>query len=122
MGLRRYSVAVSDLNAALNFYQEMFGVEVLYEDDSPSHRLRKTGVQLANTVVELLTPTGDGPITAHLQRYGDGLRSVVFQVRSLDQAIHHFSRHGITLVPGDSDGTLAIPAEHNRGVIMEVTE
>ena len=122
MGLKRYSVAVSDLNAALDFYQEMFGIEVLYEDDSASQSVRKTGVQLANTVVELLTPTGDGPIARHLQRYGDGLRSVVFQVRSLDQAIHHFAGHDITLVLGDSEGALAIPAEHNRGVIMEVTE
>ena len=68
------------------------------------------------------TPTGDGPVARHLQRYGDGLRSVVFQVRSLNQAIHHFAGHGITLVPGDSDGALAVPAEHNCGVIMEVTE
>lgn len=75
MGLKRYSVAVADLTAALDFYQEMFGVEVLYDDDSTSQSVRKTGVQLANTVVELLTPTGDGPIASHLQRYGDGLRS-----------------------------------------------
>jgi predicted enzyme related to lactoylglutathione lyase len=61
MGLKRYSVAVADLDAALGFYRDMFDVEVLYQDERPSVGLRATGVRLANTIVELQAPTGRPP-------------------------------------------------------------
>jgi catechol 2,3-dioxygenase-like lactoylglutathione lyase family enzyme len=122
MGLKRYSVAVADLDAALGFYRDMFDVEVLYQDERPSVGLRATGVRLANTIVELQAPTGEGPVARHLARYGDGLRSVVFRVKDLDRAVRHFAGHGITLVPGDQPGSLAVPPGRNRGIMMEVAE
>ena len=122
MGLKRYSVAVADLDAALGFYRDMFDVGVLYQEERPSLRTLAAGLQLANTVVELQAPTGDGPVARHLARYGDGLRSVVFRVKDLHQAIRHFAGHGITLEPGDQQGTLAIAPQCNRGVMMEVAE
>jgi hypothetical protein len=100
----------------------MFDVEVLYQDERPSLGLRAAGVRLANTIVELQAPTGEGPVARHLARYGDGLRSVVFRVKDLHRAVRHFAGHGITLVPGDQPGTLAVPPGRNRGIMMEVAE
>ena len=122
LGLKRYSVAVADHEAALAFYDTVFDIEVLYEQPLPSIGARATGIQLANSVVELLSPVDDGTIKQHLNRYGDGIRSVVFRLRDLDQATRHFAQHGITLVPGDHPDSLAIRPEDNRGIMMEFSE
>ena len=118
-GLARYSIAVGDHDAALAFYDDLFDLEVTYEEERPAIGARATGIQLADTVVELLSPTGPGPIADQLHRYGDGMRSVVFGVTDLDRAARHFAGHGITLVPGDRDDTLAIRPADNRGMMME---
>jgi catechol 2,3-dioxygenase-like lactoylglutathione lyase family enzyme len=118
-GLKHCSVAVADHDAALQFYDDLFEIKVLYQQHRRSISARITGLQLADTIVELLTPTADGVIKQHLDRYGDGMRSVVFGVTDLGQVTRHFAGHGITLVPGDHPDSLAIRLEDNRGVMME---
>jgi hypothetical protein len=77
------------------------------------------GCQLADTVVELISTTGSGVIDRHLQRRGDGIRSVVVGVQDLDADAAHFAGHGVQLAPGDQTDTLAIAPADNRGVMME---
>ena len=118
-GLARYSIAVGDHESALHFYDDLFDLKVIYEQHRPRLNARVSSIQLADTVVELLSPTGPGPIADQLHRYGDGMRSVVFGVADLDRTARHFADHGITLVPGDRDDTLAIRPADNLGVMME---
>ena len=70
-------------------------------------------------MVELLSPSGKGLLQQHHHRLGDGIRSVVFGVRDLDQVKGYFRERDITLVAGDRADVLAIPAEHNRGILFE---
>ncbi|MGD9794541.1 MAG: VOC family protein [Acidimicrobiia bacterium] len=118
-GLDRYSIAVADHDAALRFYTDLLDTKVLYEEVRPTVASKVTGLQLADSVLELMSPMGPGPITDQVNRYGDGMRSVVFGVVDLDRTARHFAAQGITLVPGDRDDTLAIRPEDNRGVMME---
>jgi catechol 2,3-dioxygenase-like lactoylglutathione lyase family enzyme len=118
-GLARYSIAVGDHEAALHFYDDLFDLKVAYEQQRPAIGARVTGIRLADTVVELLSPTGPGPIADQLHRYGDGMRSVAFGVADLDRTAAHFADRGITLVPGDRDDTLAIRPVDNCGLMME---
>jgi hypothetical protein len=83
---------------------------------------RVIGLKVADTVVELQTPTADGPLQLHLRRYGDGIRSTVFGVKDLAQAQAHFAEHNLTPIPGGAPNTIAIPAEANLGLIFEFAE
>jgi hypothetical protein len=83
---------------------------------------RAVGFTLADTVVELLSPVGPGPIERYLARYGDGIRSTVFSVRDLDQARRYFAEHGVMVHPGDAPDTLAIAPEDNLGLLFEFSE
>ncbi len=121
-GLERYSVAVSDLDTARDFFQEFVDGQVAYEEDRPAVGAWAVGVRLGDTVVELLSPVGAGPIESHIARHGDGIRSVVFKVRDLEQARTHFAGRGVELQPGDADGTLAISPSANRGLLFEFAE
>jgi hypothetical protein len=69
-----------------------------------------------------MAPVGDGPLRTHVDRYGDGVRSTVFSVRSLDQARQYCAERGIRLHEGDATGSLAIAPEDNLSVRFELTE
>jgi hypothetical protein len=121
-GLKRYSVVVSNLEAATNFFQGFMNATIRYESPRPTIGAHAVGLGLADTVAELLTPTGDGIIERYLARYGDGIRSTVFSVRDLEQARSYFAGRGVTLQAGDAPDTLAIRPEDNRGLLFEFSE
>jgi catechol 2,3-dioxygenase-like lactoylglutathione lyase family enzyme len=121
-GLKRYSVAVSDLASATKFFEDFLGASVIYEEARPAVAAQAVGLTLGDTVVELLNPTGAGPIERYLARYGDGIRSTVFGVRDLEQVKRYFSERGVTLQPGDGPGALAIAPEDNLGLLFEFSE
>ncbi len=121
-GLKRYGVAVSDLDAATRFFLDLTNATVLYEADRPAVGARAVGLGLADTVAELISPTQDGAISRYLARYGDGIRSTVLAVRDLQQAQAYFGDRDIALQPGDAPDVLAISPRDNRGLLFEFAE
>jgi hypothetical protein len=121
-GLKGYSVAVHDLDAANAFFQSFVSAEPIYEAPRPAVAARAIGLQVADAAVELITPVGDGPLQRHLHRYGDGIRSTIFGCRDIEQVRRYFAERGVELVPGDAPGALAVPAEANLGAIFEFSE
>lgn len=122
LGLKRYSVVVADLKTAREFFEDFLGARVVYETARPLAAARGVGLQVGDTIVELLTPSGAGSIERYLARYGDGIRSVVFAVADLDGAQRHFAEHGARVRPGDADDSFAIGPEGNLGLLFEFSE
>lgn len=121
-GLKGYTHAVNDIEAASAFVQSFLGGEPVYEVERPMIDARAVGLQVADAVVELLTPTADGELARHLNRYGDGIRSTVFGVSNIDQAKRFFAERGLPTVSGGTPGSIAVPAEANLGVLFEFAE
>jgi hypothetical protein len=121
-GLKGYSVAVHDIDAASAFFQSFVSAEPIYQASRPEVAARVVGLQVSDDVVELITPTGDGPIERHLHRYGDGIRSTNFGCRDIEQLRRYFGERGVPLVAGDAPGSLAVPAEVNLGAIFQFSE
>ena len=121
-GQKGYTHAVEDIDAASAFIQSFLGAEPVYEADRPAIGGRAIGLQVADIVVELQTPTGDGELARHLYRYGDGVRSTVFSVSSVDSAKRYLAEHGLPTVPGSAPGMIAVTPEANLGLIFEFSE
>lgn len=121
-GLKHCTVAVRDLDAALGYFLDFLGGTKLYEDARPAVAANAVGLSIADIVVELVTPTGDGVIEQHLRRYGDGIRSTTFSVRDIGQAERYLNTRGIALLEGDAPGSRAIAAQDNHGLIFEFAE
>ena len=81
----------------------------LYEAARPAVAGTAVGLQIADAVLELVTPVGDGPLRQHLLEHGEGIRSTVFGVRDLDVARRYFEDRGVEMVSGTAPDTLAIP-------------
>jgi len=122
VGLKRYSLAVEDAEPARAFLEGTLGGATAYEEDRPEIGARAVGVALADTVVEVLAPTGDGAISRHVARWGDGIRAAVFRVKDLGTARSYFAGKGVGLLSGDAPGAVAVAPEDNCGVRFEFCE
>jgi catechol 2,3-dioxygenase-like lactoylglutathione lyase family enzyme len=121
-GLARWSAAVEDLDAATVWYEDFLGTSILYRERRPNAVAQAVGLAAGDTVMELISPTGDGPVRRYLDRYRQHMRAVTFSVRDLDRVEEYFAERGISLADGDAPGTRAVPAAQNHNLLFEFTE
>ena len=121
-GLKCYTLAVEDLAPASAFLQDFLSAEVLYEAERPALAARAVGLKVADGVIELQAPEGPGELQRYLYRYGEGIRSTVFQVRDIAAAGRFLAERGVETVPGAMEASLTVPASVNLGVIFEFAE
>jgi catechol 2,3-dioxygenase-like lactoylglutathione lyase family enzyme len=123
VGLDHYSIAVRDLPAASDFLQGLLGAVPSPANASLSGaNATVQRLTLADTTVELVSPSGAGSIEDHLNRYGDGIRSMTLKVVSLARAREHLDSVGIQALEDDDRATLIVPAAQNCGLLFELSE
>ena len=118
-GLIGYTHAVEDIDAASTFLQSFLSAEPVYETDRPALGARAMGLRVADAVIELLAPSGDGQLRQHLNRHGQGIRSTVFGVCDIAQTRGQLEAQGMALATGSGPGRLAVPAAANLGLMFE---
>ena len=121
-GLKGITVAVTDLDEAVADFRAVFASEVVYEEPRPAINASSVGLQIADAVLEVVAPVGDGALQEHLLAHAEGIRSTVFGVRDLDQAVRALRDRGVDLVPGSAPNSMQIPPEQNRGILFEFSE
>lgn len=122
LGLDRLSVAVRDLEAAVERLQAVVGATIVGRGERPFAVATAVELQIGDTLFEVIAPTGEGPVSAYLDRYGERIRSTVFKALDLGRVKQQLGTYGIDVVPGDRDGTVAIPAAQNHNLRFEFTE
>ena len=121
-GQKGYTHAVADIVAASQFMQSLLYARPAYEVDRPELGARAVGLEVADGVVELLTPTGPGQLQSDMYRSGEGIRSTQFSVRDTEQTRRHFTDRGVSLIPGTTPGSIAVAPEENCGLLFEFAE
>lgn len=122
-------IAVGDLEASIDFYRNLFGLEagpiVVREDIS----VRGCFIPVGDTNLELLEGTGpDSAISIHVKERGEGLHHVCFEVDGVAEKLTSLQALGIDLldkVPrrglmGGDIGFLSPSAA--RGVLIELAQ
>jgi hypothetical protein len=72
--------------------------------------------------VELLSPTGDGPLRREMDLVGQGIRSTVFRARDINQVRRYFANRRVDLIAGTAPGSVAVPPQANLGILFEFAE
>jgi len=121
-GLKAWTLAVHDLDAGARFIESFLSGERVYEVDRPAAGARAVGLQVADSLVEVLAPTGEGPVSAYLRRYGHGIYSAVLGTRDIGAVRDWYAGKGVSLVAGTADGALMIPGAANLGMAFEFSE
>ncbi|MCH7835326.1 MAG: VOC family protein [Chloroflexi bacterium] len=109
----RMLLAVGDREAAADTFRDILGAERVGEGSSRLLGARRTVVQAGISEFELLEPAGEGPVSAHLERWGEGILGVGFSTADLSALGGRLSERGITF--SEDNGRLYIPARPAGG-------
>lgn len=128
-------VAVPDLDAALAFYADTFGMHVVHEETNVDQGVREAMVAAGDDRLQLLAPLNDdSPIAKFLNRSGPGVQQVAFRVTDIHAAADYLRGRGLRVLydgprrgtaqslvnfvhPSDCGGVLielVQPAEHDQ--------
>jgi catechol 2,3-dioxygenase-like lactoylglutathione lyase family enzyme len=115
----RIQLAVRDRAAAEQTFHELLGAEKVREDRSTLLAARRSVLQTGVSELELLEPTGDGPVQEFLDRWGEGLLSAGFASPDLQGLAQHFSDIGVPW--REEHGQVYLEPERTRGMRTVLT-
>jgi methylmalonyl-CoA/ethylmalonyl-CoA epimerase len=127
-------IAVPDLDEAIAFYQETFGLvvavtEVNEEQGVREAMLRAPGDDGTGTAIQLLAPLSpDSPIGKFIAKRGPGLQQLAYRVDDIDKASEAVRAKGIGLLfdepkhGTENSRTQFIHPKAAGGVLVELVE
>jgi methylmalonyl-CoA/ethylmalonyl-CoA epimerase len=94
-------VAVPDLDQAMAFYRDTYGMRVLHEETNEEQGVREAmvGVGETDACIQLLAPLSpDSTIAKFLERSGPGLQQLAFRVTDVEQVAAVLRERGMRLL------------------------
>jgi len=93
------AIAVNDLEAAIAYYAETFGATVDHRERVESDGVEEALLKVADSYVQLLTPTrDDSPVAKYLANKGEGLHHVGYAVTDVTAALAEVGGTGVRLI------------------------
>jgi methylmalonyl-CoA epimerase len=120
------AIAVNDLEAAIAYYRDTFGAEVDHREVVESDGVEEALLKVADSYVQLLTPTrDDSPVAKYLERKGEGLHHVGYRVDDCGAALEAVKAQGGRVIdeaprPGSRGTTVAFV--HPKGAFGTLIE
>ena len=124
-------IAVPDLDAAIAFYADTFGVQSVHEEVNEEQGVREAMLAVGDgtTQVQLLAPlTEESTIAKFIGRNGPGVQQVAYTVENLDAVCRTLRDKGLRLLydeprRGTADSRVNfIHPKDTGGVLVELVE
>jgi methylmalonyl-CoA epimerase len=120
------AIAVEDLEAAVAWYEAAFGATVEHREVVESDGVEEALLNVADSYVQLLTPTrDDSPVAKYLRKKGEGLHHIGYRVDDCAVALESLRAQGNRLIdeaprPGSRGTTVAFV--HPKGAFGTLIE
>ena len=123
------AIAVRDLEAAIAYYRDTYGVDVDHREVVESDGVEEALLKVADSYVQLLTPTrDDSPVAKFLETRGEGIHHVAYRVASCAAALDRVKAEGHRVIddaprPGSRGTTVAfVHPKTAFGTLIELVE
>jgi len=122
-------IAVNNLEETLKFYTDVLGLECLGTEVVEEQKVRVAFLPVGDTELELLESTDpEGPIARFIEKNGEGVQHIAFQVDNIEEAILHMQEKGMKMIdekPRYGAGGARIAFVHPKGtsrVLVELSQ
>ncbi len=126
--INHVAIAVKDIDASLALYGKIFGVSSDDIQDIEDQAVRATLLRIGGSQLELIQPTDpDGAIARFIERRGEGLHHVCFEVDDLQGTLDRLADHEVELVDREPrqglSGSIAfLHPRSTGGVLIELVD
>lgn len=124
-------LAVADLDKAIAFYQDAFGMELVHEEVNEEQGVREAMMAVGDSgsCIQLLAPLkDDSPIGKFLARNGEGIQQVAYRVSDIEIAADELREAGVRMLydaPKRGTAGSRVNFAHPKdcgGVLIELVE
>jgi methylmalonyl-CoA/ethylmalonyl-CoA epimerase len=122
-------IAVNSIAGRKNFWTDGLGLSLEGTETVVEQKVTTAFLPVGESEVELLESTApDGPIAKYIEKKGEGIQHVAFQVENIEQALAELKEKGIQLIdeiPRKGAGGAKIAFLHPKataGVLVELCE
>ncbi|MFZ5816258.1 MAG: methylmalonyl-CoA epimerase [Bacillota bacterium] len=90
-------IAVKELEAQIPIYRDQLGMAFEGIEEVPTQKVRVAFFQVGDARIELLESTAaDGPIAKHIEKRGEGMHHIAYEVADIRAAITEAKQQGLT--------------------------
>jgi len=123
-------MAVEDLDQAVAFYEDSFGVQDWERCEMPERSMKLASTKIGDTLIELIQPTSEQAAFAKfLKDKGPGIHHIAYRVEDINAALEQLKARGVRLL--DEKPRLGMhntltaflhPKNGKQGVLMELVQ
>lgn len=122
-------IAVNSIEDGKNFWSEILGLKFQGAETVETQKVTTAFFPVGESEVELLEPSAaDSPVSKFLEKKGEGIHHVAFQVENIEAALGELKEKGVRLIdavprPGAGGAKIAfIHPQATNGVLVELCE
>jgi methylmalonyl-CoA epimerase len=127
--IEHIALAVSDLDAAVEHYSAVWGLRVDHREQVPDQGVEEAMLRVGDTYLQLLGATGpDTTVARFVERRGEGLHHIAYEVDDLEATLLWLRRRGVPLIdekprPGGRGHMVAfVHPKGNHGLLVELIQ
>ena len=97
--INHVAIVVQNIDAALNFWEQTFGLELDHVEEVPSQKSKVAFLPLGESEIELVQPTtSDSGLANFLEKRGEGMHHICIEVEDIDAALAELKSKGVRLI------------------------
>jgi len=126
--IEHIGIAVKDIKTISKFYKDIFECEISEEMDVPERKLKIAFAEISGIKLEfLMAMDKDNVIAKFIDKKGEGIHHICFEVDDVDKATKELDEKGVELVDKPRMGAegkkiIFIKPKNTYGVLIELKE
>ncbi len=97
--INHIGIAVKSLDASILLYRDVLGMTFEGTEEVAEQKVRVAFLAIGESRIELLEPTAaDSPVAKFLDKNGEGIHHLAYQVDDLEQTLAGLKEQGVRLV------------------------
>lgn len=92
-------IAVQNLDEVIRTYQDSFDLEPDFQEEIENQKVKIAVYKIGDSTIEYLEPVSENsPVTKFLEKRGNGIHHIAFQVENLEEKIRELVKKGYSVI------------------------